>query len=127
MSVGTFDPGAANQDIDAEFVRELLQRFDGERIELDKAGELKFSILARHKGWSDACDQFETAELQALAKLFTVLEQNYSSFSAGADSPVIPIVRNLKSKGAWEKTDTQWIKSNTDNRFLPHGSLMDRL
>ena len=127
MSVGSFDPNASNQEIDAALVRELLHGFDGEQIELDKAGELRFSILARHKGWFEVCDQYSTEELRALAKMFTVLEQNYSSFNAGSDSPVIPIVRALKAIGAWEKADTQWIKAHTDNRFLPHGSLMDRL
>lgn len=127
MSVGTFDPGAANQEIDLDLVRELLQQFSGESIELDKAGELRFSILARHKGWAAACDQLEPEELKRLAKVFTLLEGQYSSFSAGSDSPVILIVRALKNHGLWEKSDTQWVKAHTDNRFLPHGSLMDRL
>ena len=127
MSVGTFDPNATLQEIDTELVRELLQRFDGESIELDKAGELRFSILARHKGWSEVASQFQDEELKALARVFTILEHQYSSFSAGSDSPVIAIVRTLKSKGIWEKTDTQWVKAHTNNRFLPHGSLMDRL
>ena len=127
MSVGTFDPGASEQPVDLALVRELLTHFDGESVTLDKAGELRFSLLARHKGWAEACESLETLELAALAKLFTLLEGQYSTFSAGADSPVIPIVRALKTQGEWQKSDTQWIKSHTDNRFLPHGSLMDRL
>ena len=127
MSVGTFDPNLSDQPIDVSLVRELLALFDGENITLDKAGELRFASLARHKGWTDACAGFAAAELHALAKVFTLLEQQYGTFSAGADSPVITIVRSLKAQNAWQKSDTQWIKGHTDNRFLPHGSLMDRL
>lgn len=127
MSVGTFDPGALEQPVDLALVRELMTHFDGERIALDKAGELKFSILARHKGWAAACESLQTAELAELAKIFTLLEDQYPNFSAGADSPVIPIVRALKAQDAWQKSDTQWIKAHSDNRFLPHGSLLDRL
>lgn len=127
MSVGTFDPGASTQPVDPDLVRELLVLFDGEAISLDKAGELRFSILARHGGWREAAEAFSDDELVALARVFTLLERQYTTFSAGSDSPVITIVSVLKQRGRWDKTLTQWVKANTENRFLPHGSLMDRL
>ena len=40
---------------------------------------------------------------------------------------MIPLVRELKRRGAYPAELTAWIKANTDNRFLPYGNLMDRL
>ena len=37
------------------------------------------------------------------------------------------MVRELKRRGRFEVALTTWIKANSTNRFLPHGSLMDRL
>lgn len=127
MPVGTFDPNDTQNQFDAMLARELIDLFDGEEITLGKAGELRYAILARHEGWSEGVAQFLDEELISLAKIFTLLERQYATFSAGADSPVIAIVRALKERGVWSKGLTQWVKAHTDNRFLPHGSLMDRL
>ena len=127
MPVGTFDPNDTQNQFDAMLARELIDLFDGEEITLGKAGELRYAILARHEGWSEGVAQFLDEELISLAKIFTLPERQYATFSAGADSPVIAIVRALKERGVWSKGLTQWVKARTDNRFLPHGSLMDRL
>ena len=42
-------------------------------------------------------------------------------------SPVIPLVAELKRRGRYPRELTGWIKANTTNRFLPYGSLLDRL
>jgi hypothetical protein len=127
MSVGTFDPNAAENSFDVELARELLDLFDGEEITLGKSGELRYAILARHEGWAGATERLLDEELVGLAKVFTLLEHQYATFKAGSDSPVIAIARTLKERGEWHKSLTQWVKAHTDNRFLPHGSLMDRL
>ena len=51
----------------------------------------------------------------------------FVSWKADAKSAVVPLVRALKQRKAYDKALTGWIKANTDNKFLPHGSLMDRL
>lgn len=127
MPVGTFDPNEPQNQFDAGLARELIDLFDGEEITLGKAGELRYAILARHEGWCDGLGQFLDEELVTLAKIFTLLEHQYATFAAGAESPVIPIVSSLKERGVWNKDLTRWVKAHTDNRFLPHGSLMDRL
>jgi hypothetical protein len=127
MSVGTFDPNATENSFDIELARELLDLFDGEDITLGKSGQLRYGILARHAGWAGAMDRFLDEEVIGLAKIFTLLEHQYTTFQAGSDSPVIAMVQALKVRNQWDKPLTQWIKSHTDNRFLPHGSLMDRL
>jgi hypothetical protein len=40
---------------------------------------------------------------------------------------VIAIVRELRHRGSYPKELTAWIKAHTTNRFLPYGSLADRL
>lgn len=127
MPVGTFDPNELRNQFDPGLARELIDLFDGEAITLGKAGELRYAILARNEGWSDGVAQFLDQELVSLAKIFTLLEHQYATFAAGSESPVIPIVSTLKERGAWDKDLTRWVKAHTDNRFLPHGSLMDRL
>ena len=44
-----------------------------------------------------------------------------------AKSAVVKLVRVLKQRGEMTPELTSWIKANSDNRFLPHGDLMDRL
>jgi hypothetical protein len=40
---------------------------------------------------------------------------------------VIPLARLLKSRGDYPEDLTAWIRAHTGNRFLPYGSLLDRL
>jgi hypothetical protein len=67
------------------------------------------------------------ARLIALAKSLTVAEMALPGWEAGARSPVIGIVRELRRRGSYPKELTAWIKAHTTNRFLPYGSLADRL
>ena len=55
-----------------------------------------------------------------MPRLFTLL-------ASVSFAPVIPLVAELKRRGDYPNDLTAWIKANTDNRFLPYGSLMDRL
>jgi hypothetical protein len=65
--------------------------------------------------------------LVRIAKSLTVAEMRLPGWEAGARSPVITIVRELKRRGSYPKDLTAWIKAHTKNRFLPYGSLADRL
>ena len=127
MSIGIFDPGATEGALDIELVQVLLTQFADTLPDLAGDEVERFSVLARHPGWSGVVADFATPELIRLVKIFTLLERKHLAFSAGADSPVIAMVRALKSRGAWDRTLSQWVKSNTDNKFLPHGNLMERL
>ena len=46
---------------------------------------------------------------------------------AGDKSPVIAMARLLRDRGDYPDTLTAWIRAQSNNRFLPYGSLMDRL
>ena len=59
-----------------------------------------------------------------LIKFFTLAEMAYQGWSSGKKSPVIYLVRILKSRGAFCVELRKWIKNNSDNRYLPHGSVL---
>ena len=70
----------------------------------------------------------ESAErLIRIAKTLTVAEMRLPGWEAGARSPVIAIVRELRRRNGYPKELTTWFKAHTTNRFLPYGSLADRL
>lgn len=57
----------------------------------------------------------------------TLAEETIPGCEAGARSPVILIARLLRERGDYPADLTQWIKRVSSNRFLPYGSLTDRL
>jgi len=77
--------------------------------------------------WSPLLAAEPDERLVRIAKSLTVAEMRLPGWEAGARSPVITIVRELKRRGSYPKGLTAWIKAHTTNRFLPYGSLADRL
>ena len=132
MSVESFDPNAKPASLGAEVLAELLDA--ARSLETDDFGLTSERIgalaaVARHEGdadWATAAVGLDPAELVALIRLFTVAER-LPGWAAGPGSPVIPLARELKKRGAYPDDLTAWIKARTDNRFLPYGSLLDRL
>ncbi|MCB1691721.1 MAG: hypothetical protein KDI19_03090 [Pseudomonadales bacterium] len=73
--------------------------------------------------WSPA-QALDDAELDALVRFFTLAEMQFTGWDGGKDSPVIPLVKILKSRDAFGADLRKWIKANSDNRFLPYGSAL---
>ncbi len=132
MAVEGWDPGAGAVLGEAEVSRFLAaaDALDTPDYGLDEASRAQLAPLARHEGalsWMDAAADLEDAQIEALIRLFTLAEGRFPAWQSGARSPVIPLARLLKERGSYPDGLTAWIKANTDNRFLPYGSLMDRL
>ena len=132
MSVGSFDPTAAAPAIDAEMMTTLLDAAalpDVDDFGLDQVTvkRLASSVRQDAQAWQSAAETLADEQLIALVRFFTLAEGRLAGWDLGAKSPVIPLVRLLKKRGGYPTDLTGWIKSNSDNRFLPHGSLMDRL
>lgn len=129
MSVNAFDPTAQNQPLNETVILELLEQvdIDAPQLGLDADQSARFSALITASGWPEQAASLDTAQLEHLIRFFTLAEMQLSGWTAGEKSAVIPLVRQLKVRGEFEKSLRVWIKSNTDNRFLPHGSLSDRL
>jgi hypothetical protein len=77
--------------------------------------------------WSPLLAVESDERLVRIAKVLTVAEMRLPGWEAGARSPVVAIVRELRRRGRYPKELTGWIKAHTTNRFLPYGSLADRL
>ena len=97
--------------------------------ELDFASEdiLGCSSSIAKPGWEKFTESSSVDEVIRLIRLATLAEMRYASMQCGAKSPVIKLVKILKSKSAFSDELQQWIKSVTTNRYLPYGDLMDML
>jgi ribosomal protein L13E len=96
-------------------------------LSADEVREL--AVLMKHPRelWLPLFANESDARLVQLARFFTVAEMRLPGWEAGAHSPVIAIVAELRRRNVYPKELTAWIKAHTTNRFLPHGSLLDRL
>ncbi len=150
MAVGSFDPrsNTHTSEIKAADMAELLgaarklnqgsaaEQVDGawaEDLGLSQLSQARLAALALHapgKGgadWAVAGESLEDADVVGLIRLFTLAEQQLPGWESGAKSPVVPLAALLRKRNAYPNDLTAWIKANTNNRFLPYGSLMDRL
>ena len=75
-------------------------------------------------------DAFRTAKnlsddvLADLIRFFTLAEMQLPGWEAGKKNPVIYLVRILKDRDGFDPELRKWIKTNTDNRYLPYGSAL---
>jgi len=84
-------------------------------------------LMKRHKDdWFKVSEELELHTLIHLVRFFTLAEAQLTGWEAGSKSPVIWLCRELKNRGAFPDSELiQWIKANTDNKFLPYGNLLD--
>jgi hypothetical protein len=128
--VGSWDPEAST--IDDELlsqlmaVREQLEENDL-GLEPEVVKRLASCIRSGAEAWHDAAAAHDDEELVTLIQVLTVAEAKLPGCEAGAQSPVIALAAELRRRHAYPDDLTAWIKARTANRFLPHGSLMDKL
>jgi hypothetical protein len=86
------------------------------------------SVMRRDaQTWAALIAREPDVRLIRLVKFFTVAEMRLPGWEAGARSPVIRIVAELRRRNAYPAELTAWIKANSTNRYLPYGSLAERL
>lgn len=113
--------------------RELLNHVASEiedeklRLEPRQLDTLRSLYLINAPTWTEFAADKSDEELNNWIKVLTLCPEQYSGFAVEARSPVIPIVRALRQRGTYSTKLNNWIKTNSSNRFLPHGSLADRL
>lgn len=129
--VGTWDPGdrVTLSGRHLECVRRAATRLEDADFGLDEA---ELALLAPLMSldadqWETAAREEDALELVAWIRFLTLAEARLPGFEAGAKSPVIPLARVLRRRGEYPADLTAWIRAHSDNRFLPHGSLLDRL
>ena len=136
MSVNSFDPQQfdplqATTELDEVLFAQALAiarvQVDGAAPRLTAEEVATLAPAITHAGWVEAAQNLSTQDLIVLIRLFTLGEGQFSGWQAGAKSAVVKLVRVMKQRGEMTPDLTAWIKANSDNRFLPHGDLMDRL
>ena len=127
MSVGEFDPASIEDDLSDELIRRLCALVEDKKVNLSCPKQQRYAALVTHKDWANKAALLESAKLETLIYLFTLGESQYPAWIAEDKSPVILFVRELKNRGEFKSETNRWIKENTSNKFLPHGSLMDLL
>lgn len=129
--VGTWDPTAASAmgDRHVELIEKACRNLDAADLglTLGERGELLPFMTAAAEVWVERVDSASSDDLVAWIRFLTLAEARFPGFEAGAKSPVILIARVLRSRGEYPENLNAWIRANTDNRFLPYGSLADRL
>ena len=101
----------------------------GDALDLDEDSEARVREVA-HAGadeWSGFFANRSSGRLIAWLRVLTLAEETVPGCETGAKSPVIALARLLRERGDYPGELTAWIKSVSTNRFLPYGSLMDRL
>lgn len=137
MAIGTWEPAAPAPALDAEGVARLLDLARplleaGHRLELAPADVTQYANWAKDSGpgsavdWAAAAADLPDAALVALVRLFALGEMAFPEWKSGDSSPVIPLARALRSRGSYPADLTAWLRSHSDNRFLPYGNLMGR-
>lgn len=127
--LGTQVPSATERKPPMHLVRQAAAQLGADGFGLDGAERDRLApwMTAGHSVWEEAAESADADELVAWIRFFTLAEAKLSGFEAGARSPVVSLARVLRQRNAYPSDLTRWIKANTTNRFLPHGSLADRL
>ncbi len=131
MSVGAWDPLDQIKQLDESVLAELLDVADQLHLEgfgLSTATASRLAATARlgAAAWQ-AAETLTSEQLIRLVRLYTLAEARFPDWKTGAKCPVIDLCAILRRRGEWPTELTAWIRSNSNNRFLPYGSLADRL
>ena len=96
-------------------------------LSAEQQNSIRQAVRASAESWRDFAQEQSSAEIINWIRALTRAEMMLSGFELGARSPVIALIRLLKQRGEYPDDLTEWVKEHTDNRFLPYGSLSDRL
>ena len=132
MSIGTWEPPGQKKRTNIKL--SLIRRFSSfaesanfehelDDAEFRSAGLHKESwVMSKEKEYWTELVFLELAELELLARLFTILERDFSGWEGGKFCPVIYIVKELRKRGESISELKRWIKIHSTNRYLPYGS-----
>jgi len=130
--VGNWQPDTDAIALDRSLLERLARcatRLEEPRLGLDGDEVVRFASVMRRarEQWRAAATGVDAAVLEALIRFFTIAEEKLPNWEGGAQSPVIALAAELRSRGAYPKALTAWIRAHSQNKFLPWGSLADRL
>ena len=88
---------------------------------------IRQAARATAESWTNFAQEQSSDAIASWIRALTRAEMVLEGLELGDRSPVIALARLLKRRGDYPDDLTAWVKANTDNRFLPYGSLSDRL
>ena len=100
---------------------DALQSLEGLTADAFEAQRNWIKLPAQN--WA-AAEALPLEHIRQLIRFFTLAEYHWAGWEAGKLSPVIPLVAQLKQRNAFDATFRRWIKTNTDNRYLPNGAIL---
>ena len=132
MAVGSWDPGSQIRPDAAllERLADIARRSPDDPADGLSEEEIRgFAPLMRLAAadWGPLLPALDDSLLVDLVRFFTVAEMKLTGWEGGDRSPVIAMVKVLRERKSYPSELTRWIKDRTDNRYLPYGSLLDRL
>jgi hypothetical protein len=130
--VGVWQPEANAIPLERTVLERLANcasRLDEPTLGLDADEVVRYSTLMRRprEQWSAAVANIDAATIERLIRFFTVAEDRLPNWEGGAHSPVIALAAALRARDAYPKPLTAWIRAHSQNKFLPWGSLSERL
>ena len=127
--VATWQP--APQQLGAAHVQVLDRAAEAQDDALDVTEKdttlLRELMAANLDQWQALIDATNSTTLAKWLRVVVLAEARLPGCERGAKSPAILMARTLRTRNAYPKELTPWIRSVSDNRFLPYGSLLDRL
>lgn len=129
MSLGTWQPTTQDATLSRSQLSDLLAKAVPSLNRLEDLGEGPWDSLQKFQAlppeqWTAFSQELKDSELVFLIKALTLLEQQ-PGWDRGKNSPVIPLFKAHKQRlGQIDHELAQWVKSHTDNHFLPFGSLL---
>ena len=130
MTVESWDPTAAGLSAKhRQILTQAVTSLEGGALCLtdDEQATLRPAMRSDGDAWTRFVATESDDTIEAWIKVLTLVERDLNGFEVGNDSPVLPLIKVLKQRDSLPNDLFAWIKSNTSNRFLPYGSLADRL
>lgn len=135
MSLGSWDPEAAQQQVNFNADHHQLDRFIALSRE-DMLDNLAQQLAPQEQQiqagwmqlpasyWETGAADYSNEDIVHLMRFFTLAE-SLPGWEAGASSPVIYLGKLLKKRQVGiSKELSLWIREHSDNRYLPHGPLL---
>ena len=131
MSVGNWSPSSANGTVNAKLIDQALPLCRNEQLESlpapfddEECSELAAMMRLPESAWQEPLAGYSEDDLRLLLRFFVRAEMLISGCEAGEQSPAIWVHRELKRRGGkLSREELGWIRTHTDNRFIPHGAL----
>ena len=128
MSVGSWQPEPQSLNtLNQEQVNPLLEKLAADNGSLAWVAEsvdwVEPLAKADKKAWTELSASLEANQLIPLIRFFTLVEKE-QNWDLADKSPVIPLFKQLKKSEGLNRELVQWVKSHTDNKFLPFGPLL---